>query len=95
MSRVWLRMAGTSEATKYSLSPKPITTGGPMRAATILPGSRPADDGRWRRRPRSSRTALRTASSRLPCEVLLDQVRDDFRIGFGQEAVALLGAAAA
>ena len=39
MSRVWLRMAGTSEATKYSLSPRPMTAGGPERAATILSGS--------------------------------------------------------
>ena len=27
MSRVWLRIAGTSDATKYSLSPMPMTTG--------------------------------------------------------------------
>src|ERR1017187_6703570 len=39
MSRVCGRMAGTSDATKYSLSPSPITTGGPKRAATILFGS--------------------------------------------------------
>ena len=39
MSRVWLRIAGTSEATKYSPSPRPMTTGGPERAATILFGS--------------------------------------------------------
>ena len=42
MSRVWLSMAGTSEATKYSSFPSPITTGGPERAATILWGSRRA-----------------------------------------------------
>ena len=43
MSRVWLRMAGTSDATKYSPSPSPITTGGPERAATILFGSEAGD----------------------------------------------------
>ena len=31
--------AGTSEATKYSSLPKPMTAGGPLRAATILLGS--------------------------------------------------------
>ncbi len=39
MSRVWASIAGTSEATKNSFSPKPTTTGGPERAATILFGS--------------------------------------------------------
>ena len=32
-------MAGTSDATKYSSFPNPITAGGPFRAATILFGS--------------------------------------------------------
>ena len=39
MLRVWWRMPGTSEARKNSPSPKPMTAGGPMRAATSLLGS--------------------------------------------------------
>ena len=35
-------------------------------------------------------TAARTASSRLPFEVLLDQVRDDFGVGLGLEDVAFV-----
>ena len=65
MSCVWLRMAGTSEATKYSLSPMPITTGGPERAATILFGSE-REITASAKTPVSSLTAPRTASSRLP-----------------------------
>ena len=65
MSRVWLRMAGTSEATKYSLSPMPITTGGPLRATTILCGS-PREMTASANTPVRSWTAFRTASSRFP-----------------------------
>jgi len=36
---VWARIAGMSLATKYSPCPRPITEGGPVRAATILFGS--------------------------------------------------------
>ena len=38
-SLVWERIAGMSEATKYSPSPTPTTSGGPLRAATITSGS--------------------------------------------------------
>jgi hypothetical protein len=38
-SRVWLRIAGMSEATKNSPSPRPTTIGGPLRTVTILSGS--------------------------------------------------------
>jgi hypothetical protein len=65
MSRVWLRMAGTSEAAKYSPLPRPITTGGPSRAATILFGSWRLSTARANT-PRSCLTAQRTALSRLP-----------------------------
>ena len=44
MLRVWWRMPGTSEARKNSPSPRPRTTGGPMRAATILSGSCGGED---------------------------------------------------
>ena len=67
MSRVWLRMAGTSEATKYSLSPMPMTTGGPLRAATIFSGSA-REITASANTPASSATAARTASSRLPAK---------------------------
>jgi hypothetical protein len=65
MSRVWPRIAGTSEATKYSLSPNPITTGGPERAATILLGSELASTARANT-PVNCLTAARTADSRFP-----------------------------
>jgi hypothetical protein len=65
MSRVWLRMAGTSDATKYSPLPRPITTGGPSRAATILFGSG-ARGPPARTRRAACLTAARTACSRLP-----------------------------
>jgi hypothetical protein len=38
-SRVWLRIAGMSDATKNSPSPSPTTIGGPLRTVTILFGS--------------------------------------------------------
>src|SRR6266550_2839642 len=61
-------MAGTSEATKYSSFPRPITAGGPLRAATILFGSSTAITASANT-PLNCPTALRTASSsegRLP-----------------------------
>ena len=60
-----VRIAGTSEATKYSPSPRPITTGGPERAATILLGSELAIIPRAKT-PVRSFTAFRAASSRFP-----------------------------
>ena len=66
MSRVWLRMAGTSDATKYSPSPRPTTTGGPERAATILFGSLLRDHAQREHAASARCTASRTASSRLP-----------------------------
>ena len=85
MSRVWLRMAGTSEATKYSPSPRPTTTGGPERAATILSGS-------LREMTLSANTPVscshRVAHGvfQIAVEIFLDQVRDHFGIGLGAEA---------
>jgi hypothetical protein len=38
-SRVCARIAGMSEATKNSFSPRPTTIGGPLRTVTILLGS--------------------------------------------------------
>ena len=93
MSRVWLRMAGTSEATKYSPSPRPMTTGGPSRAATILFGIAAAEDGQRE----DAADLLHRAADRLfqiAVEVLLDQVGDDFGVGFGLEDVAFAAAVA-
>ena len=87
MSRVWLRMAGTSDATKYSPSPSPITTGGPMRAATILFGSELAIT-LSANTPVSSFTALANRFFQIALVVLLHQVRDHFGVGLGDELVA-------
>jgi len=81
MSRVWLRMAGTSEATKYSLSPMPMTTGGRCARRRSSPigarnhGQR-EDAGEFRhRRPHRF--------FQVAAEVLLDQVGDDLGVGLG------------
>ena len=87
MSRVWLRMAGTSEATKYSLSPMPITTGGPERAATILFGSEPRNHGQ-REDAAQFLDGRAHGLFQVALEILLDQVGDDFGIGLGLEDVA-------
>ena len=87
MSRVWLRMAGTSEATKYSPLPRPITTGGPSRAATILLGSLRLEHGQGE----NAAQLLDGAADRafqIALEILFDQVRDDFGVGLGLEDVA-------
>jgi hypothetical protein len=62
MLRVCSSSAGTSEATKYSFSPNPITDGGPFRAATIFCGSS-AEITPNENTPVSCFTVLRTASS--------------------------------
>ena len=87
MSWVCERMAGTSLATKYSSSPMPITTGGPLRAATILCGSLPGDHYQ-----REDAGQLLDGGAHglfeVALEVLLDQVGDDFGVGLGLEDVA-------
>ena len=98
MLRVWCRMPGTSEATKDSPSPTPMTTGGPKRAATILSGSA-AERTPSAKAPVRRLTARRTAaSSGIGCAGglrvllhLLDEVGDDLGVGFGDELVALRG----
>ena len=51
-----------SEATKYSPSPRPTTTGGPLRTATILNGSS-AESITSAKRPFNRAIARRTAPS--------------------------------
>src|SRR6266851_5089689 len=63
MLRVWWRMPGTSEARKNSPSPRPMTAGGPMRAATSLLGSL-AERTPMAKAPVRRWTARRTASSK-------------------------------
>ena len=98
MLRVWWRMPGTSEATKYSPSPTPMTTGGPERAAMILSGS--AEERMpSAKAPVRRLTAARTASSRAIGVAgsfsvvldLFDEMGDDLGVGFGDEFVALGG----
>ena len=78
-----------SLATKYSSSPRPITAGGPQRAATIL--LRIA-----RRKNRQGVDAVKLLH-RLAhgfferaafLHIFLHQVRDDFGVGLGDELVA-------
>src|SRR5216684_502719 len=59
-SRVWLRIAGMSEATKNSPSPRPTTMGGPHSVLEAV-----------------------------GLHLTLDQMRDDLRVGFRDELVAL------
>ncbi len=54
-----------SEDRNVSPDPKPTTAGGPLRAATILPGSREETQA-TAKAPSSSWTAARTASSKEP-----------------------------
>ena len=89
MSRVWLRIAGTSEATKYSLSPRPITTGGPERAATILSGSEREMTASAKTPVELRAPLLAHRGFQVAVQILLDQVRDDFGVGLGDELVAL------
>ena len=88
-SRVWLRIAGMSDATKNSPSPSPTTIGGPFRAATILSGSS-AEISTSAKRPRISmqRPAHRVFET-VVLHLALDEMRDDFGVGLGDERVAL------
>ena len=88
-SRVWLRIAGMSEATKNSSSPRPTTIGGPLRTATIFSGSS-TETSTSANMPRMNFSARRTAFSRpSPLHLALDEVRDDLGVGFGLELVPL------
>ena len=88
MSRVWLRIAGTSEATKYSPSPKPDHHRRPHAGRDDLV--------RIRTRDHAQREHARKFSHRAPNRVFqiafvvfLHQVRDDLGVGLGDELVAL------
>ena len=89
MSRVWARIAGISLATKYSPLPRPITDGGPVRAATILLGSGGGKNGQGidscQLLHRFAHGVLERAAV---LHVLFHEVSDDFGVGFGDELVA-------
>ncbi len=78
-----------SDATKYSPSPRPTTTGGPLRAATMASGSS-AESSTIANSPRSCpQRAPHGGCEPVAPHLALDQVRDDFGVGFGDEPVAL------
>ena len=91
-------MPGTSEATKYSPSPTPMTTGGPKRAATILSGSA-EERTPSAKAPVSRFTARRDGlfqRNRIALGLriflhLFDEVSNDLGVRFGDKLVALRG----
>ena len=96
--RVWWRMPGTSEATKDSPSPTPMTTGGPGARGDDLVGLGGGEDAEGE----GSGEALDGAADGVfekngragglgVLLHLLDEVGDDFGVGFGDELVALRG----
>ncbi len=87
--RVTGSSAETSEATKFSCSPMPITTGQPMRATMMRSGSLL---GQHRQRigafqfGHGGAHGLEQVAQRLQVEV--DAMRDDLGVGLGGEHVA-------
>ena len=80
----------------FSPSPRPMTSGGPCFAAMIVPGSSRGDHHqRVVALELLERLLHRVDERRAVLAVLLDQVRDDFRVGLALELVALRLAAAA
>ena len=89
-SRVWLRIAGMSDATKNSSSPSPTTIGGPLRTVDDLVGIVGRDQ---HQREQAAHVEQRPAHRVLEAVVLhlaLDQVRDDLGVGLGDELVPFL-----
>ena len=87
--RVTGSSAATSEATKFSSSPSPMTTGQPSRARMMRSGSCSLTTASAYA-PSSSATVARTALNRSSSrwQVIVDAVRDDFGVGLGGELVA-------
>src|SRR3972149_4419921 len=91
-SRVWGRRAGMSEATNCSPSPRPSTSGGPMRAATSVWGSSRGVSTRAETPPLSAPALAQPPPQRLfsrPSVVGLDEVSHDLGVGLRGEAVAV------
>ena len=79
-----------SEATKNSPSPMPTTTGGPLRAATmILSGSSAGHQHDGKQAAQVPQRAPDGGLEPVASHLALDQVRDDLGVGFGDEPVAL------
>ena len=75
-----------SEATKNSPSPRPTTSGGPLRTATILSGSSAAiSDEREEPAQAAAAPGGRVSTSPSVRHLLLDEVRDDLGVGLGLE----------
>ena len=89
-SRVWLRIAGISDATKNSPSPRPTTIGGPFLTVTIFSGSSAEISTSANRPAHQQQRAPNGVLEAVVLHLALDQVRDDLRVGFGDELVALL-----
>ena len=88
-SRVWLRMAGMSDATKNSPSPRPTTIGGPLRTATIFSGIVGRDQHEREQPAHQQQRAPDGVLEAVVLHLALDEVRDDLGVGFGDEHVAL------
>ena len=89
-SRVWLRIAGMSEATKNSPSPRPTTIGGPLRTVTILFGSSADDQHQRKQAAHVEQRAPHGVLEPVVLHLALDQVRDDLGVGLGDELVPFL-----
>ena len=79
-----------SEATKFSPSPRPMTSGGPLRAATSRSRLVAVKQARARRCPATCCAARPARPARVePAWSALDEVRDDLGVGLRHETVAL------
>ena len=86
MSRVWLRMAGTSEATKYSPSPSPMTTGGPGTRGHDLVRIG-AGNHAQREYARQFLHGFADGVLQIAFVILFHQMRDHFGVRLGDELV--------
>ena len=81
-----------SEATKFSPSPSPSTSGVAVLAATSLSGS-VSESTTIENDPRNSSTVWRTASVKpqAGAHPFLDEMRDEFGVGLGAQLMAAPG----
>src|SRR5579862_9189700 len=88
MSRVWLRIAGTSDATKYSPSPRPTTTGGPAGSDNLVRVF--ARDHAEREHAGQLFDRVAHSIFQISVEVLFDQMRDDLGVRLGHELMTFI-----
>ncbi len=79
--------ANASDARKFSSLPSPTTSGDPLRAPTNRCGS-PLCITAIAYAPLNRETAARTAAKQIAAIQLMNQMRNDFGIGFRDELVA-------